>query len=387
MVPRHAAGGYPRQISDIHRACFTRDVRPLLASIDVPTLVLHRREDRYIQAEAGRYLAGHIPHAKFVLLPGGDSLIFAGDIDGLADEIEEFLTGRHQPPEGDAVLAAVLFTDIVRSTEQATALGPRAWRRLSGEHDALVRTALRRHCGREIKTIGDGFLATFDGGMRAVRCAVEISGGASALGLAVRAGVHAGDVEVRGSDVAGLAVTIAKRICDVAGPGQVLVSETIRELTVGSSTSVSLEGTHTLKGVPNEWRLWAVRADVSSLDTPAASVATSPSTSPSRNLERPSGASSASRLPIRVRREATRRACLLAGSCPPSTGTSGRGIAARTAKRCEAVTPGHFGGHGCVAHAVGFGRGRYPCIPAVGSSRLERLPRTPRTVDHGTSDR
>jgi class 3 adenylate cyclase len=227
-----------------------------LASIEVPTLVLHRQDDRYIHAESGRYLAGHIPHAKFVLLPGGDSLVFAGDIDGL---VATLLTGRHQPPEGDAVLTAVLFTDIVRSTEQATALGPRAWRKLSGEHDALVRTALRRHRGREIKTIGDGFLATFDSGMRAVRSAVEISRGASTLGLAVRAGVHAGDVEVRGADVAGLAVTIAKRICDVAGPGQVLVSETIRELTVGSSASVSLEGTHVLKGVPNEWRLWAVQ--------------------------------------------------------------------------------------------------------------------------------
>jgi class 3 adenylate cyclase len=250
----------PRQISDIHRACFTRDVRPLLASLEVPTLILHREEDRYIRAESGRYLAGHIPHAKFVLLPGGDSLIFAGDTDGLADEIEEFLTGRHQEPEGDVMLMAVLFTDIVRSTEQATMLGPRTWRRLSDEHDALVRTALQRHRGREIKTIGDGFLATFDSGLRATRCAAEISRGATALGLAVRAGVHTGDVEVRSADVAGLAVTIAKRICDLAAPGEVLVSETIRELIVGSDTSLSLAGTHVLKGVPNEWRLWAVDA-------------------------------------------------------------------------------------------------------------------------------
>jgi class 3 adenylate cyclase len=248
----------PRQLKEMFWASFRRDVRPLLASLDVPTLVLHREGDRYIRADSGRYLAEHIPDAKLVLLPGEDHLFFAGDTDGVVDQIEEFLTGRHQAPEGEVVLAAILFTDIVRSTEQAAELGPRAWRQLSDEHDALVRNVLRRHGGREIKTTGDGFLAIFDSGTRAVRCAVEIADGAATLGVQVRAGVHSGEVEIRDADITGLAVTIAKRICDLAGPGRVLVSETIRELLVGSEIALSLDGTRVLKGLPDDWRLWTV---------------------------------------------------------------------------------------------------------------------------------
>src|SRR5262249_24759968 len=157
--------------------------------------------DRYIRAESGRYLAEHIQNAEFVLLPGEDHLLFAGDTDGVVDEIEEFLTGRRQAPEGDVVLAAILFTDIVQSTQQATQLGPRAWRRLSDDHDAFVRSTLQRHRGREIKTTGDGFLAIFDSGTRAVRCAIEIAHGAAALGVEVRAGVHSGEVEIRDADI------------------------------------------------------------------------------------------------------------------------------------------------------------------------------------------
>jgi class 3 adenylate cyclase len=152
-----------------------------------------------------------------------------------------------------------MFTDIVKSTEQSTRLGPRAWRKVSDQHDTLIRAALQRHRGREIKTMGDGFMATFDSGTRAVRCGTEISHAATALGTAVRAGIHSGEVELRGADIAGLAVTIAKRICDLAGPGQVLVSETVRELIIGSGIPVSMEGTHVLKGVPEEWRLWTVQ--------------------------------------------------------------------------------------------------------------------------------
>jgi class 3 adenylate cyclase len=250
----------PRQLTDMLRACFPRDVRPLLPSLEVPTLVLHRQGDRYIRVESGRYLAEHIPGAKFKLLPGGDHLLFSGDTDALVDEIEEFLTGRRQEPEGDVVLATILFTDIVQSTEQSTKLGPRAWRQLSDEHDSLVRAALRRHRGHEVKTMGDGFLDTFDSGTRAVRCAIEICRGASSLGIAVRAGVHSGDVEILDADVAGLAVTIAKRICDLADPGQVLASETIRELVIGSEIALRPKGAHVLKGVPADWHLWAVQA-------------------------------------------------------------------------------------------------------------------------------
>ena len=247
----------PRQLTDMTRACFPRDERPRLASVTVPTLVLHRQGDRYTHADAGRYLAEHIPNATFILLPGDDHLMFAGDVDGLMDEIEQFITGHHQAPEGDVVLAAILFTDIVGSTEQSARLGPRRWRQLLDQHDAVVRSALRRHRGREIKTLGDGFMATFDSGTRAVRCATDIARETQVLELPVRTGVHAGDVEILDADVAGLAVTVAKRICDLAGPGQVLVSETIRELLVGSRIELTATGAHTLKGLPSDWTIWS----------------------------------------------------------------------------------------------------------------------------------
>jgi class 3 adenylate cyclase len=185
-------------------------------------------------------------------------LFFVGDIDGLVDEIEDFLTGRHQPPEGDVVLATVLFTDIVDSTQQAATLGHRTWSQLSGRHDAVVRDALRRHGGREVKTMGDGFLADFNGAARAARCAIEIVTRARAVGVDVRAGLHTGEIEIRGDDIAGLAVTIAKRICDLAGPAQVLISETVKGVLVGSGIAASEIGTHHLKGVPETWRLFNV---------------------------------------------------------------------------------------------------------------------------------
>lgn len=254
-------GTGPDQTSEVVRASFETDVRSLLSSVRVPTLVLHRAANRYIHAGAGRYLAEHIEAATFVELPGDDHLFFSGDSDAFLDEIEEFLTGRHQAPEGDVVLATILFTDIVNSTQQAARLGPRAWSTLNDDHDALVRAALQRHRGREIKTIGDSFLATFNAGAQAVRCAVEIVRGAAALGVEVRAGLHTGEIEVRDDDdIAGLAVTIAKRVCDLADPNQVLVSETVKGLLVGSGLSLSDQGTHVLKGVPDEWRLFAAEA-------------------------------------------------------------------------------------------------------------------------------
>jgi class 3 adenylate cyclase len=251
-------GSGPDEFARTVRASFEIDVRSLLSAVTVPVLVLHREADSYIRAGAGRYLAEHIDGAKFVVLPGGDHLFFVGDTDALADEIEEFLTGRHQAPEGDVVLSTVLFTDIVDSTPQAARLGHRAWSQLSGDHDALVRDALHRHGGREIKTIGDGFLATFDGGTRAVRCATEIVTRAKAIGLDVRAGLHTGEIEVRGNDVAGLSVTIAKRVCDKAGATQVFISETTKGVLAGSGIPVIDIGSHVLKGIPDEWRLFTI---------------------------------------------------------------------------------------------------------------------------------
>jgi class 3 adenylate cyclase len=249
-------GGGPDQIAEMTRAGFAQDVRHLLPSISVPTLVLHREGDRFIRLGAGRYLAEHIPDAKFVILPGDDHLFFVGDTDALVDEIEEFLTGARGGAEGEVVMAAVLFTDIVASTEHQARVGPREWSRLTDRHDAMVRAALSHHRGHEVKTIGDGFLATFDATGRALRCAAEILAGAKDIGLELRAGVHTGEVEVRGDDIAGLAVTIAKRVCDLAGPGEALVTRTVSDLVVGSRIVFEDRGDHELKGVPGTWRLY-----------------------------------------------------------------------------------------------------------------------------------
>jgi class 3 adenylate cyclase len=252
--------GGPEQVAAVVRSSYEADVRALLPSISVPTLVLHREDDRFIHLGAGRYLAEHIPHAKFVVLPGGDHLSFVGDTDSLVDEIEEFLTGARSGAERDVLTLTVLFTDIVASTEHQARVGPREWSRLTDHHDAMVRSVLARHRGHEVKTTGDGFLATFDATGRALRCAADILAGAKDIGLDLRAGVHTGDVEVRRDDIAGLAVTIAKRVCDLAGPGQVLASETIRMNTVGAGVQFLDEGEHELKGVPGTWRLLAVVA-------------------------------------------------------------------------------------------------------------------------------
>jgi len=193
-----------------------------------------------------------------VELPGDDHLFFVGDVDGLLDEVEEFLTGTHQAPEGDVVTTSILFTDIVSSTEQSARMGHRKWTTLTDSHNAMVRATLVRHRGLEIKTLGDGFLATFDATTRAVRAALEIVAAAKNMDLEVRAGVHIGEVEVRPDDVVGLAVSIAKRVCDLAGPGQVFVSEAVKGLLVGSGIPTSDHGTRVLKGVPDRWRLFAV---------------------------------------------------------------------------------------------------------------------------------
>jgi class 3 adenylate cyclase len=248
----------PDQIVASIRLGLVQDVRRLLPTLSVPTFVLHREGDRFIRVGAGRYLAEHIPDAKYVELPGDDHLFFVGDTDALFDEVEEFLTGSRQAPEGDVVTITILFTDIVSSTEQSARMGHRKWSTLTEAHDAMVRATLQRHRGHEVKTVGDGFLATFDATTRAVRAAMEIVAAAKGMGLAVRAGVHTGEVEVRPDDVVGLTVSIAKRICDLAGPGEVLISETVKGQLVGSGIATSDQGTYVLKGVPDEWRLFAV---------------------------------------------------------------------------------------------------------------------------------
>jgi class 3 adenylate cyclase len=253
----HRLGVGAELFAESARAGVERDVRPLLGLVSVPTLVLHREDDGWVRVGAGRFVAEHIPGARFVVLPGADHALFAGDVDAVADEVEEFLTGARSGAEGEVVLAAVLFTDIVGSTEQQTRMGPREWSRLVDQHEAMTRAALRRHRGREVKTTGDGFLATFDATGRALRCAAEILSAAKGIDLGLRAGVHTGEVEVRGDDIAGLAVTIAKRICDLAGPNQVFVSETVRINTVGSGVEFQDRGDHELKGVPGTWRLYA----------------------------------------------------------------------------------------------------------------------------------
>jgi len=234
------------------------DVRDVLPTIRVPTLVVHRREDSFIKVEHGRYLGEQIPGARYVELEGSDNLFSTGDTDAVIGEIEEFLTGERHEREPDRMLATVMFTDIVESTTRAAALGDSAWRDLLGEHDRLVRLALERHRGREVKTTGDGFLATFDGPARAIRAAASIAEGVRTLGLQVRAGLHTGECEVMDEDVRGLAVHIGARVMGKAGPGEVLVSSTVKDLVVGSGIAFEDRGEHDLRGVPGRWRLHAV---------------------------------------------------------------------------------------------------------------------------------
>jgi pimeloyl-ACP methyl ester carboxylesterase len=234
------------------------DVRSILPAIDVPTLVLHRVDDRMISVDQGRYLAESIPGARLVELPGRDHLPFAGDPDALLGEVEEFLVGSREATESERALATILFTDIVGSTERAAELGDLGWRQLLERHDAAVRHQLSLHRGREVKTMGDGFLATFDGPGRAIRCARAVQDEVAGLGIDVRAGIHTGEVELIGDDVGGMAVNIGARIGALADPGEVLVSSTVRELVVGSGFEFADRGVQALKGAPGEWRLFAI---------------------------------------------------------------------------------------------------------------------------------
>jgi len=234
------------------------DVRPVLPTIRVPTLVLHCTGDRAVNVENGRYLGRHIPNAKYVELPGADHFPYVGDTEAILAEIEEFLTGARHAPEADRVLATVLFTDIVGSTTHAAGIGDQRWRDLLGSYQALVRRELARSRGREVKTLGDGFLATFDGPARAIRCACAIRDSVRPLGIEIRAGLHTGECELMDDDVGGIAVHIGARVAASAAPGEVLVSSTVKDLVAGSGLRFADRGTHHLRGVPGEWRLFAV---------------------------------------------------------------------------------------------------------------------------------
>jgi pimeloyl-ACP methyl ester carboxylesterase/class 3 adenylate cyclase len=235
------------------------DVRHVLPVISAPTLVLHRKDDRMVAAAGGRYLADHIPGAKYVELEGIDHFLWIGNQDEVVGEIEEFLTGGRHAPEPTRKLSTVLFTDIVGSTETAAAMGDTAWRDLLERHDSMIRRTLERFSGQEIKSTGDGFLAIFEGPTAAIRGADAIRGGASGLGCSVRAGIHTGEIELMGKDIGGLAVHIARRVGDLAGPGEIWVSPTVPGLAVGSGIEFEDRGSHSLKGVPGDWPLYSVR--------------------------------------------------------------------------------------------------------------------------------
>jgi class 3 adenylate cyclase len=237
------------------------DVRAVLPSIKVPTLVLHRAEDQMIDIRHSRYLAEHIPGARLVVLPGREALSFGPAAASELDEIEEFLTGQRQAVHSERILAMVMFSDIVDSTRRAAELGDRRWRDLLQSVESSVSRELARFRGRAVKTMGDGFLATFDGPARAIRCATAIRDSArSEFGLEVRSGLHTGEIELIGNDVGGIAVHIGARVGASAGPGEVLVSGTVKDLVVGSGLAFEDRGERELKGVPGRWRLFAVAA-------------------------------------------------------------------------------------------------------------------------------
>lgn len=235
------------------------DLRDLLPSVRVPTLVIHRRDDTLMPVEQGRQLAAGIEGARFVELEGIDNSIIAGDTDAVLDEVEEFLTGHRGVADSETVLATILFTDIAGSTQRAAEVGDRGWSDLLAAHDRIVRGALLRYRGEEVKTLGDGFMATFDGPARAIRCAREIERELAEIGVPARAGIHVGEVRREDGDVRGLAVHIAARIGALADPGEVLVSSTVSELVLGSGLTFEVRGTHSLKGVPGTWRLLRLR--------------------------------------------------------------------------------------------------------------------------------
>jgi class 3 adenylate cyclase len=263
------------QVADwVWRAAFEVDQRHLLGAIRVPTLVVVRADSA--GSEQGRYVAEHIDGARYVELPGKDNLLFVGDTGPLLDAIEEFVTGRLPRHDDNRVLATVLFTDVVSSTEKAAGMGDRRWSELLATHDGLTRAELERFRGREIRATGDGFLASFDGPGRAVRCACAIRDAVRAIGIRVRCGLHTGEIELHADDIGGIAVHIAQRVQAFAQPDEVLVSRTVADLVGGSGIPFADRGAHALKGVPNEWQLFASKTHWD--PTPRATSSPNPAT-------------------------------------------------------------------------------------------------------------
>ena len=249
----------PGRAAAQYRYLFDFDLRDLLPSIHVPTLIIARTQHPYVPAAAGRYMAEHIEGARYAEFPGSDFWVCTEGADEILDVIEEFLTGAKPVVEVDRVLATVLFTDIVGSTTRAAELGDKRWKELLDRHDQLTRSIVERFGGRIVKTTGDGALATFDSPGRAIRCAGELNAVLTVAGIIIRAGLHTGEVELRGDDVGGIAVHIGARVMGEAGPGEVWCSRTVNDLVVGSGLSFADRGSHALKGVPDEWQLFAVK--------------------------------------------------------------------------------------------------------------------------------
>jgi class 3 adenylate cyclase len=248
----------PGMVAPIFETINALDLRAVLPAIRVPTLIMHRRGDRLIDVSNARYLADHIPAARYVELDGDDHIYFAGDADALLDEVEEFVTGSRGTHDSERVLATVMFTDIVGSTEHAARLGDRRWHDLIADHDRLLHNQISVYRGRTIRTTGDGVFAAFDGPARAIRCAVSVVDAVRGLDVDLRAGLHTGECQLAGDDLAGVTVHIGARIADLAEPSQVLVSGTVRDLVVGSNIAFRFCGVQSLQGVPGEWRLFTV---------------------------------------------------------------------------------------------------------------------------------
>jgi class 3 adenylate cyclase len=251
-------GASPSAVISIFRMNAALDVRDILPTLHVPTLVLHRSGDRPIDVEEGRYLAQHIPGAKFVELTGDDHLWWVGDSESIVNEIQEFLTGERPTTEPNRVLATLLFTDIVSSTKRAAEMGDQRWRDLLDRHNVLMHAEINRFRGNVVKSTGDGFLATFDGPARAIHCAFAMNEQMARLGIEIRSGLHTGEVELMDSDVGGIAVHIAARVLEKANAGEVWASRTVRDLVVGSRFKFSEQGTYNLKGIAGDWPLFAV---------------------------------------------------------------------------------------------------------------------------------
>jgi class 3 adenylate cyclase len=247
----------PGQFEALYPLTYELDFRPVLETIRVPALVLHRAGNPYVHPDNGRYLAEHIEGAEFLEVPGEDHLFHAGDTRALLGPVQEFLTGTREVSVEDRVLATVLFTDIVGATGHAGRLGDRAWGELLERHHALVRHELASFRGREVDTAGDGFFATFDGPARGIRCALAIRDAVKSLELEIRAGLHTGECELIGDKVGGIAVHIGARVMQTAEAGEVLVSRTVKDLVAGSGLEFSGRGIHELKGVAGEWKLFA----------------------------------------------------------------------------------------------------------------------------------